>query len=175
VTPTPARLKSTYAVVLMLLALLLFVVTLVFGPWAQGYGGKNYVVEGGVDATNGTIRVDDVWVDAPAGVRMGAQASLQVQLTNDSGHSDALLGVSTPMVTHVQLKLHDKPVRRLLLKPWTARNLEWHSDGAGIELVGWQRPLKTGQWFPVTFRFQHSSPITVQITAGPLAHGGRSR
>ena len=168
-TPTPYR--STYAVVLMLL--LLVVTPLVFGALVHGYDGKNYTASGGMDATNGTVRVDDAWVDAPAGVSTGAHADLRLQLANDSGRGDALQGVSTPVAAQVRLLLHGKPVQSLHLKPWSAPDLEWPTHGAGIELVGVNRPLKAGQWFPVTFRFQHSRPITMQITAGPLAHGAR--
>ena len=170
-TSTPTLLRSTYAAILMLL--ILVVTALVFSARAQGYDGKDYTANGGVDATNGTIRVDDTWVDAPSGVSTGAHANLRLQLANDSGRGDALQGVSTPVAAQVRLTLHGKPVRSLHLKPWSARDLEWPTHGIGIELVGVNRPLQVGQWFPVTFRFQHSRPITMQITAGPLAHGAR--
>jgi copper(I)-binding protein len=171
---TPAPVRSTYVVVLMLLLPLVLVVTLVFAAAARNYDGKDYTANGGVDATNGTIRVDDAWVEAPTGMTAGAHADLRLQLVNDSARGDALQGISTPVADHVRLILRGQPVRRFRLTPWSARNLEWSTPGTGLELVGVTRPLQPGQWFPVTFRFQRSRPITMQITAGPLAHGVRA-
>lgn len=165
-TSSTAPHRSTFAVLVMLLVL---VVIALFGAAAgRGYDGKDYVSGGGTDATNGTIRVNDAWLDVPTGVAPGAQAPLRVELANDSGRQDSLRVVSTPVAAVVRLVLHGKPVRRIGLAPWSARDLEWPTGGAGIQLVHLNRPLRAGQWFPITFRFQHSAPITLQITAGPL-------
>ena len=169
----PARSWSIVAVVPMLLVL---VVVALHGVWtAQSYDGKDYVPEGGVDAANGSIRVDDAWLHAPDGVRSGGHADLRLQLANDSGHGDELTGVSTPVAAQVQLLLHGKPVRRISVESWGARDLEWppRGTGTGIELVGVTRPLTVGRWFPVTLSFQDSAPITMQVTTGPLGQAER--
>ena len=171
---TAPRNWPTVAVVLMLLVLLVVPgLLVVLGGWAGSDDGKNYLPDGGVDGTNGTVRIDDAWVHAPDGVPTDARADLRVQLTNDSRHGDALVGVSTPVAAHVRLLLHGKAVRRISLEARGARDLEWPSHGSGIELVGLHRPLQVGQWFPITFRFQRSSSITMQISVGPLGHGTR--
>ena len=133
-----------------------------------GVGNKDYVPAGGVDATNGRIIVDDVWVDGPAGVAAHGSVGLRLYLANDSRHDDALVGVSTPVARHTRLVLHGRPVHRMPIPAWGAVNLEWPSRGSEVRLVDLTHALRPGQWFPVTFQFENSASIIMHITAGPL-------
>lgn len=139
------------------------------GGCGSGYDGKDYVPSGGVDAGNGRIILNDVWIDGPHGLPAGADAGLRLDLANDSYRPDALTGVSVPLAQHARLMLHGKPVRRIRVGAWGDRDLEWRSQRNGVELLGLRRALKPGQWFYATFRFQHSAPVRMQITVAPLA------
>jgi copper(I)-binding protein len=120
---------------------------------------------GGVDAIVGQLRLDDVWVDAPTGVEIGATAPLRVALTNDSATADALIRVSTPVAAAVRLERDGRAVDRLDIPAWAQTNLE---RDTGLVLGGVRRPLRRGQWFPVTFTFARAGSVTVLVTAGPL-------
>ena len=134
----------------------------------SGYQGKDYVPTGGVDAGNGTMVLDDVWIDGPHGVPAGGHTGLRLDMTNDSNRPDALTGVSVPIAEHARLMLHGRPVHRIRVGAWGNRDLEWRSARDGIELTGLERAVRPGQWFYATFRFQHSPAVTVQITVAPL-------
>jgi hypothetical protein len=155
-----------------LLTLMLLVVAVGAGGCASGYEGKGYVPSGGVDAANGTMVLDDVWIDGPHGVVAGAGTGLRVYLANDSSRTDALTGVSVPIARHTQLVLHGHPVRRIQVGAWTARDLEWRSDRDGVRLSGMRRTVGPGQWFWAVFRFQHSAPVRMQVAVAPLPQPG---
>lgn len=159
---------------LPLLMLVLLALALEASACGQSYDGKDYSARGGEDATNGKVALDDVWIDAPAGVPAGARTGLRLYLANDSGQRDALTSVSTPIAERARLVLHGEPVHRITVGAWSARDLEWRSNGDGVELTGLKTAVQPGQWFDATFRFQHSRPITMQITVAPLGAGSRT-
>ena len=120
---------------------------------------------GGIDASIGQIRLDDVWVDAPAGVDISATAPLHMALTNDSATADALTHVSSPVAARVTLEHDGRPVDRLGIPAWGQTNLE---RDTGVRLAGMRHPLRPGQWLPVTFTFARAGSVTVAVTVGPL-------
>jgi hypothetical protein len=153
----------------VLLSLVLLVLAVGAGGCGSGYDGENYVPSGGVDAGNRGIRLDDVWIDGPNGVAAGATTGLRLYLANDSFHRDALTGVTVSIARRSRLMLNGRPVRRIPVGAWSARDLEWRSHRDGVELSGLRRAVRPGQWFFATFRFLHSRPVTVQVTVAPLA------
>jgi copper(I)-binding protein len=127
-----------------------------------------YVPSGGVDARTGTIRVDDIWLDAPQGVAAGGRAWLRLDLANDGLSGDALVGVSTPVARWVTLHHGDRLVRHIALPVGEPADLETTN---GIELAGFRHAVKPATWFPVTLRFAHAGVLTVDVAVGPLGSG----
>jgi copper(I)-binding protein len=122
---------------------------------------------GGVDATTGPVVIDDIWVDAPAGLTAGADAPLRLTMTNRSTTTgDALVGVTTPVAERAVLLRDGRTVPSIALPAATQTNLEWLTS---VELDGLRRNLRPGERFPVTLTFSRAAPVTVQVAAGPLA------
>jgi copper(I)-binding protein len=157
----------------VLTALMLLTVALGAGGCSSGYEGGGYVPSGGVDSGNGKVTLDDVWIDGPHGLPAGADTGLRLDMADNSHRRDALTRVSVPLAAHARLMLHGRPVPRIDVAAWGDRDLEWRSNRDGVELIGLKRAVKPGQWFPATFWFQHSRPVTMRITVAPLAPEAR--
>lgn len=125
----------------------------------------HYVPRGGVDGRTDSIIVDDVWIDAPHGVPAGANTSLRLDLSNESGRNDALVGVSTPIAERVTLHRNGESVDRIAVRPHSSTNLEWVDD---VRLDHLRHAIQPGRWFPVTLRFAWSAPLRIRVTAGPV-------
>ena len=122
---------------------------------------------GGVDATSGQIVVDDLWVNGPHGLAAGADAPVQLTITNESQTTgDALVGVSTSVAERVSLEQDGHAVTGIVVPAAGQVDLEWRT---GVELRGLRHALTPGQWFPVTLTFRRAAPVTVLVTVGPLA------
>jgi copper(I)-binding protein len=130
-------------------------------------GGKTYVPQGGVDATNNSIIADDVWLDAPHGVPAGGGAWLRLSLDNETAAGDALVGVTSPDIRQATLQLDGKSVKKVDIPAGEEVDLE--SGTSGVKLDGFQHQIEAGQtWFDITLTFEKTAPITMSITAGPL-------
>jgi copper(I)-binding protein len=150
----------------------LMVLVLALGALAGCYQGAGttgpYVPEGGVDANNGSVIANNVWIDAPNGVPAGDSAWMRLSLTNDAQTDDALVGVASPDVRQASLQLAGKPVKKIDIPAGKSVNLEF-GQGSGVKLDGFREDIRAGQtWFDVTLTFAKSAPITMSITAGPL-------
>ena len=126
-----------------------------------------YVPQGGLNANNGAVVLDDVWVDDVNGVPSGGSAALRLYVDNESNTDDALVGVSSDTVSKASLRKAGKPVSRIDLPAQQAVDLEW-GNGTGVQLEHFRRTIQPGQWFSVTFSFAKSDDITMLVTAGPL-------
>ncbi|WP_432936438.1 copper chaperone PCu(A)C [Kribbella sp. CA-253562] len=121
---------------------------------------------GGTDAVTGHVVIDDSWVDAPHGLTAGADAPLRLSLTNESATTaDALVGVSTPVARSASFVQDGRDVARIALPAGADSDLELTT---GVELHGFRRALRPGEWFPVTLTFQNAAPVTFQVAAGQL-------
>ena len=127
-----------------------------------------YVPDGGVDATHGSVMLQDVWIDAPHGAPAGADTGLHMYLDNGSNHRDALVKVSTPIARSVRLMRNGDPVTRLPIGVHQARDLEWRTDHDGVELLHLRHAVEPGQWYPITFTFTHSPVVRMRVTIAPL-------
>jgi copper(I)-binding protein len=127
-----------------------------------------YVPQGGIDASNGSVQLTDVWIDAPQGVKTGNSAGLRMTVVNEMLAPDALTGVTSPAASGAKLQLDGKAVARIPLGPQQGKNLEW-ANGSGVQLVGFRRAVQTGQWVGVTLSFANSPSVTMRVAAGPLA------
>jgi copper(I)-binding protein len=134
------------------------------GPSASG----PYIPQGGVDASNSSIIADDVWLDAPNGISTGGSAWIRLSLDNESQTGDALVGVTSPDVRQTSLQISGKSVKKIDIP--AGEDVDLESGGSGVELTDFQHDIKAGQtWFAITLTFEKSAPITMTITAGPLA------
>jgi copper(I)-binding protein len=134
------------------------------GPSATG----PYVPQGGVDASNKSIIADDVWLDAPNGVPAGGSAWLRLSLDNETQTGDALVSVTSPDVRQASLQMRGKRVTKVDIP--AGEDVDLESGASGVRLDGFQHAIKSGQtWFDITLTFEKAPPITMSITAGPLA------
>jgi copper(I)-binding protein len=124
-------------------------------------------------AHDASVQVSHAWARATAASAMtgGAFLTLTAQ-----GHPDALVGASTPVAKTAELHetVNDKgvmkmlPVPKLALQPGTP--VTFAPGGYHLMLMGLQHPLKRGESFPLTLRFEHAPPQTVSVTIeGPGA------
>jgi copper(I)-binding protein len=121
---------------------------------------------GGIDASTGPLIVDDIWVEGPQGLQVGANAPLRLTLTNESPTTaDTLVSVSTTAAAHAVLQSNGHTVTSIALAPNSQTDLEWNT---GVELQGLRQSLIPGQRIPITLTFAQSAPVTVQVAVGPL-------
>lgn len=124
-----------------------------------------YVPHGGVDGRTGSIIVDDIWIDAPHGAAAGKDASLRLDLSNEAGTKDALVGVSTPITKRVTLRRAGEPVHRIALPAHSSTDLEWAN---GVRLDRLRRAILPGRSLRVTLWFARAAPLTVSVPVGPI-------
>jgi copper(I)-binding protein len=133
------------------------------GPSATG----PYDPQGGVDATNNSIIADDVWLDAPNGVPAGGSAWLRLSLDNETQTGDALVSVTSPDIRQASLQMSGKRVTKIDIP--AGEDVDLESGASGVRLDGFQHEISGQTWFDITLTFEKTPPITMSITAGPLA------
>ena len=114
-----------------------------------------------------SIRIDGAWARPTAG---GAKNGAAYMTIEDTGSPDKLLGASTPVAETVEVHetIHDNGVMKM--RPTGSLPLEAGNPvamvpgGRHIMLMGLKAPLKVGDTFPMTLRFEHAAPITVTVT-----------
>lgn len=125
------------------------------------------------------ISLNNVWgrFSAPGMTMSG----VFMDIANQSGKDDVLVGGSTPVAGKVELHTHvnDNGVMRMreveggiaLAKGKTA---SLQPGGLHVMLIGLKQPLKIGDSFPLTLKFKQAKPqtITVNIKAGPNMAAG---
>lgn len=136
--------------------------------WDNDQSGP-YDPQGGVDASNSSVIADDVWLDAPNGVNAGGSAWIRLSLDNEGQTGEALVAVTSPDVRQTSLQLAGKSVKKINIP--VGEDVDLESGASGVKLTDFRRDTKAGQsWFPITLTFEKSAPITMTITAGPLAN-----
>lgn len=114
------------------------------------------------------IDIDDAWARATvAGMSMGGAF---MEITNETGSDDVLLGASSPVAEKVELHTHinDNGVMRMrevqggVALPRN-KEVELKPGSYHIMFMGLKAPLKAGETFPVTLRFKKAQPQTVQV------------
>ena len=121
-----------------------------------------------------SVRIDRPWARATAGnVTNGAA---YVTLT-EQGAADRLVGVSTPVAASADVHetINDggvmkmRSVGALALEP--GKPVTMDPGGKHIMLMGLKAPLKAGDKFPLTLRFEHAAPVTVTVVVEGLGSG----
>lgn len=131
----------------------------------------------GGSASAGNIRVTDAWARAtPPGVEVGAAYFV----INIRGRDDRLLGVSSPIARRAEL--HISTVEDGLMKMQHLDAVEvqrgeptvFAPAGRHVMLLGLTQPLREGDTFPLTLRFEQSGPLEVPVqvrgTTGDVKH-----
>jgi periplasmic copper chaperone A len=122
--------------------------------------------------TQGTIVVEQAWARAtPNGAKTGA---VYMTLLNKGTTDDRLLGASTPMAEEVQF--HAEANENGMMKMRRLASITV-SPGAAITLkpgathammIGLKGPLKEGQSFPLTLRFERAGEIRIPVPIGSI-------
>ena len=130
-------------------------------------------------AVEDAVHVEQPWARAtPGGAKTGA-----AYLTLESREPDRLLGVETPVAGRAELHTHAmdagvmkmRPVEGIALEP--GRKAMLKPGGDHVMLFDLKQPLKEGQSFPLTLRFERAGKreVTVKIekagAGGPTSHG----
>jgi copper(I)-binding protein len=121
------------------------------------------------------ISVEKIWARPSAGA---ATASAAYFTITDAGTPDRLVGFSTP--TAEKAELHEsiddhgimkmRGVEGVALEPGKPVSLA--PGGYHVMLMGLKQPLKAGDSFPLTLRFEHAAPLTVTVRVQTSATGG---
>lgn len=120
------------------------------------------------------IAVTGAWSRAsPPGIQEGV---IYLTLLN-RGPDDALIGASSPAAAKADLHISRmvngvmemRPVARLDLP--TGKTVALKPESYHIMLVNLTKPLTAGEQFPVTLRFAHAAPMTVQVSVRALGAG----
>jgi copper(I)-binding protein len=117
------------------------------------------------------IQVDHPWARASAGAATTGAAYLTIV---DTGPADQLTGASTPAAATAEIHesmsdmgmMKMRPVVGLALEPGKPVTLK--PGGYHVMLTGLKAPLKAGDTFPLTLKFQHAPPMTVTVTVEPI-------
>lgn len=131
------------------------------------------------DFTLGGLKVGDPW-SRPA-VQGGVGAGF-LTIANNGAAADRLKSVSTPVAQRVEIHesmvmggqamMHPHP-EGLTIAPGATATLKpggWH-----LMLIGLKRPLKVGDRFPATLRFEKAGEMQVEFivqTGAPAGAGG---
>jgi len=116
-------------------------------------------------AETGAVQVEKPWARAS----IGATAAAYLTLLNRGAAPDRLVGTTTPAAKSAQLHetredggvMRMRPVKALALAPGAPVTLK--PGGLHIMLTGLARPLKPGESFPLTLRFEHAGAVTVTV------------
>jgi periplasmic copper chaperone A len=113
------------------------------------------------------FQVDHPWARASAGAAKTGAAYLTI---TDQGQPDQLTGASTPVADTAEVHesmadmgtMKMRPVAGLPLAP--GKPVKLAPGGYHVMLMGLKAPLKQGDTFPLTLRFEHAAPMTVTVT-----------
>lgn len=127
-----------------------------------------------------SLQIDHPWARPSAGAAKTGAAYITI---TDRGPPDRLTGVESPVADKVELheSIDDKGVMKMRPVPGlpleTGKTVVMAPGGYHIMLMGLKAPLKAGDTFPVTLRFERAPPLTVTVTVeaagpahGPMAH-----
>ena len=120
----------------------------------------------------GQVQAEKPWMRAtPPGAKIAAG---YLTLRNDSSSPDRLVGASSPAGARVELHVTRKDGEVLRMREVKAFDIpangsfELKPVGAHLMVVDLKQPLKAGDKVPVTLKFEHAKPATVEFEVSPL-------
>jgi periplasmic copper chaperone A len=134
----------------------------------------HYVFTVGSEAAGG-ISVDKAWARPSVGASMASAAYFTV---TDPAGTDRLVALSTPAATSAELHesfsdngvMKMRPVAGLTLDQGKPVSLA--PGGYHVMLTGLKQPLKAGDSFPLTLKFEHAAPVTITVPVQTSAAAG---
>ena len=119
-------------------------------------------------ALAGGIDVDDAWARATVeGMTMGGAF---MDIKNETGTDDTLIGASSPVSERIEVHTHmnDNGVMRMRevkggIPLPKEHEVELKPGSYHIMFMGLKRPLKEGEKFPLTLKFKKAKPKTVEV------------
>ena len=118
-------------------------------------------------ASAGELTVTDAWSrTTPPGVTVGVA---YFTLKNDTGKSDRLLKISSPVAAKVQIhrtEIQDGMARMrevAVLHVDANQTVEFAPNGMHVMLMGLSKPLVEGQKFELEFLFEVAGPRKIQV------------
>lgn len=119
------------------------------------------------DYTAGDIRVEHPWARATIGKAKNGAAYMT--LVNTGGAPDRLLGATSPVAERAEAHAHHMdgnvmkmhPVHAIEIAPGSPTVLK--PGGLHIMLFGLKAPLKAGETFPLTLRFERAGRLTIDV------------
>jgi len=132
--------------------------------------------------TAGDIRVEHPWARATIG--QAKTGAAYMTFVNTGGAPDRLLGATSPMAERAEAHAHTSdgnvmkmhPVQAIEVAPGSPTVLK--PGGLHIMLFGLKAPLKAGETFPLTLRFERAGRLTIDVlveqpAAPPPSHEHR--
>lgn len=120
------------------------------------------------------LLVHEAWARASAGATTTGAAYLTLM---GGAQADMLVGVSTPVAASADVHetINDNGImkmRSVAGVPIPAHGMVTFAPGGyHIMLMGLKQPLTAGQSFPLTLRFAHAAPVTVDVQVQAMGHG----
>lgn len=146
-----------------------FLVTLVLSAPAMAQDGLRV----------GELQIEGAWARAtPPAARQGA---VYLVIRNGGKVPDRLVSVSAPVAAKAELHTHLDEGGIMRMRPVTAieiapgQSAALRPGGDHIMLVDLKAPLKEGERFPLTLRFEHSSTAVIDVPvtrSAPAGHDG---
>jgi copper(I)-binding protein len=119
-------------------------------------------------ALAGTLSISGAWSrSTPPGVKVGVA---YFTLKNDTGKSDRLLRISSPVAANVQVHRTEvlDGIARMrevaVLHVDAGQTVEFAPNGMHVMLTGLKKPLVEGQTFELDFLFEVAGERKVQVT-----------
>ncbi|MSP00386.1 MAG: copper chaperone PCu(A)C [Acetobacteraceae bacterium] len=120
------------------------------------------------------VQIERPWARASAGMAKNGAVFLTI---TGQGTPDRLTGFASPVADTAELheSIDDKgvmkmrPVAGLALEP--GKRVTLAPGGYHVMLMGLKAPLKAGDSFPLTLRFEHAPALTVTVKVEPVGGG----
>jgi hypothetical protein len=131
---------------------------------------------GAMAQSSGDITVESIWARAtPPGAKTGA---IYLTLANKGDSDDKLVGASTPAAA--MAGLHTEIMANGVMEMRPVKSVDVPAGGKAvlkpgarhIMLMGLKQRLKQGAHFPLTLRFAHAAPLTVQVEIAKVGAAG---
>jgi len=112
--------------------------------------------------STGNTDPSTVWVQqSETSLKVGPGANAEAYMTLESGNGDVVTGASVP-ATHAkgaQLVGPDGSAAQVTLVPSVPTQLQ--AGGYRVQITGLTRPMRSGDYIPVTLRLKDGNPVTV--------------
>ena len=120
----------------------------------------------GIEASAGTVVLDDVYVQTSRPVPAGGSVPLRMALSNESPRADRLVAVTSPQAASVEvLDTEGHPTGDGIPLPADG-SLDATTGPARLLVTGLTGPLEPMGTVTVTFDFAHAGSLTLQARAG---------